>query len=133
MGRERLREKQVRLPPFSAMPNFLTESKAYIELPYAASKALVLFRNKPKQPFNAPDYYKVGFAFSYSEGGKNGFSKSTFAKVIRDLVAFGFLDPISKGGLRGEGKSMSQFRLSNRYLDYGGPNFKLVSWGEFIP
>lgn len=132
MGREKLEEKKVRLPPFVAMPTSLILSKAYIGLPFAASKALIFFRNKPQLPFNNPQYYKVRFAFSYSEAEKLGFSKSTFAKVIRGLVAYGFLDPVSKGGLRGDQKSMSQFRLSNRYLDYGGPNFKQINWREFV-
>lgn len=133
MGREKKMEKGARMPPFVAMPIFLITSKAFTTLPFAASKALVYFRNKPQLPFNDPQYYKAKFPFSYSEAEGLGFSKGTFAKVIRTLVAYGFLDPVTKGGLRGDRKSMSQFRLSNRYLNYGGQNFKQISWGEFIP
>ena len=73
------------------------------------------------------------FSFSYREAGKYGFSNGTFFKVIQDLMKFGFIDPIDKGGLRGESRSSSIFKLSERWKDYSKNDFEVISWKRFEP
>ena len=91
-----------------------------------------LFLGRPKVSFADPQYLKTAFPFTYPEAKKLGFAKGTWARVLRDLVENGFIDPVSKGGLRGNGKSASQFRLSDRWKQYGQRDFELIdlkTWG----
>ena len=61
------------------------------------------------------------FTFSYPEGLRYGFSHSTFAKVIRDLEKFGFIDWVAQGGLRGRGKGYNRFKLARRWEELQEP------------
>jgi hypothetical protein len=97
----------------------------------AARAALPYFLGKPKAPFNRPDYYTVDFSFSYLEARRYGFARATFAKIIEQVMAHGFIDPIQKGGLRGFSKSCSTFRLSRRWEKFGSAEFSSVSWKEY--
>jgi hypothetical protein len=115
MGRRR---KGDRLPPFVALPWDLLNSKAYKELPPSAAKALPYFLGKIKKPFNDPEKYNMEFTFSYPEGLRLGFSHTTFAKIIRDLEKFGFIDWVAQGGLRGKGRGYNRFKLSRGWENY---------------
>lgn len=122
-----------RLPPFVGVTWQVLNGQAYRKLPSSAAKALPYFLGKVKCGYNDPQRYLKVFPFSYSEGRKIGFAFATFSKIIQDVVSFGFIDPVDKGGLRGEGKSNNLFRLSKRWETYGTENFELVEWRCFIP
>lgn len=122
-----------KLPPFVPMTWELLNSTGYQCLPYSASKALPYFFGKIKTPYNDPQKFLIDFTFSYPEGKRYGFSFGTFAKVIRALIAFGFIDPVDKGGLRGYKKGYNVFRLSKRWEKYGTPDFREIDWGTFFP
>jgi len=94
--------KLKRLPPFVPLPWDMLNHKAYKELPFAASKALPYFLGKVKMDFNDPNRLTTKFSFSYREAKSLGFATGTFSNVIQDLVKYGFIDPIDKGGLRGD-------------------------------
>lgn len=127
-------KKQYRkLPPFVPLPWDLLNHRAYIPLPFAASKALPYFLGKVKYPFNDPQKYLTEFSFTYSEGNKYGFSASTFSSIIRDLISYGFVDPVDRGGLRGCGMSSSRFKLSRRWERYGTEDFQKIEWRCFLP
>lgn len=134
MGRDK-REKEKRQPKapgYVALPWDLLNAPAYVKLPPSAAKALIYFRGKPQLFFLDKLYLITDFVFTYPEAKKLGFAKATWAKVLRELVQFGFLDPVSKGGLRGYGKACSQFRLSDRWKYYGQKEFEnidLKTWG----
>jgi hypothetical protein len=121
-----------RLPPFVPLPWNLLNSEGYQKLPFAAAKALPYFFGKVKTNFN-PQRYQSHFTFSYPEAKRYGFSFSTFSKVIKDLISFGFLDPVDRGGLRGFGKGYNVFKLSMRWENYGRPEFQGCDWKTFIP
>jgi hypothetical protein len=127
------RKKYHALPPFVALPYDLINSAAYRELPSSAAKALPYFFAKVKKSYRDPQRYSLEFSLSYSEGKKYGFAPATFARVIRDLVRLGFVDPVDKGGLRSDGNSYNLFRLSQRWEDFGKPNFKKIDWRCFLP
>lgn len=121
-----------RLPPFVATPWDVLNAPAYIEMPASAAKALPYFFGRPKVPFTDCQYHKTDFSFSYPEAKELGFASATWFKVLCDLVKFGFIDPISKGGLRGKGKTTSRFSLSSRWKKYGQKDFvaiNLRTWG----
>jgi hypothetical protein len=122
-----------RLPPFVPLPWQMLNSKAFIELPPSASKALPYFFGKVKLSFRDPQRYFAEFSFSYTEGKRYGFALATFSKVIQALVRFGFIDPVDKGGLRGECKSFNRFKLSKRWETYGTENFLPSEWKTFLP
>lgn len=122
-----------RLPPFVPLTRDMLKHKAYIELPFAASKALPYFLGKICMPFNDPDRFMTPFSFSYKEAKSLGFATATFSKVIVDLVKHGFIDPIDRGGLRGECKSNNTFCLSQRWKAFGESNFEIVDWKCFLP
>lgn len=61
----------------------------------------------------------VTFNFTYSEAKQRGFSESTFIRAMRELWAKGFIDVISRGGLRGTGRTNSQYRLAVCWKTYG--------------
>jgi hypothetical protein len=115
------------------LPWEMLNHPAYTKLPSSASKALPFFLGKPKKPRHDPEFYATTFSFSFREGGRHGFANGTFAKCIRDLMTNGFIDPVDKGGLRGDGKSCNKFKLSRRWEKFGTPEFIPVSWPEFQP
>lgn len=123
-----------RLPPFVPMTWELLNSKAYKALTPSAAKSLPYFIGKVKVPFNDPDKYTSQFCFTYSEAEAHGTANATHNAVIRDLIAKGFIDPISKGGLRWCGLTSSRFKLSTRWEEYGTSLFKEVEdWNRTPP
>jgi len=111
----------------------LLNSKSFQALPYAAAKALPYFFGKVKMPHNNPEKYSADFHFSYPEAKGYGFPSATFAKVIKMLIAFGFIDPIEKGGLRGYRTGYNVFRLSRRWEKFGTNDFETMDWETFMP
>ncbi len=111
----------------------MLNSKAYHHLPFSAAKALPFFLGKVKRNLNDPQRYVDTFPFSYKEGRRYGFAYSTFSTVIQILVASGFIDPVDKGGLRGASKSCNQFKLSQRWEDFGTEKFISNNWKCFTP
>jgi len=107
--------KNGRLPPFVAMTWKLLNSDAYKGLSCPAAKILPYFLGKPKRPLTDPEYYTVEFKFSYPEGVRLGFAKSTFAKCIRELHDRGLIRKVKHGGLRGNGKGYNFFVLSRQW------------------
>ena len=118
--------------PFVALTWELLNSKAFMQLPRSAAKILPYFLGKAKMDFRDPSRYETMFPFTYSEARKYGFSKSTFSMALRDLMKLGFVDPVSKGGLRGTGLTSSMFKLSRRWEDFGKASFKEISWECFL-
>jgi hypothetical protein len=132
MGRDKSQRRKNGLSKFVATPWDVLNSPAYIKMKPSAAKALPYFLGEPKLPFSDPEYLRIKFPFSYPKGKKLGFAKATWAIVLRELVENGFIDPVSKGGLRGNGKTSSQFRLSDRWKKYGQHDFEsidLKTWG----
>lgn len=127
------RRKGNSLPPFVPLTWEMLNSTAYKDLPPSAGKALPYFLGKVKCSYNDPQRWLGEFSFSYTEGKRFGFSPSTFSKVIQALVRIGFIDPVDKGGLRGDCKSYNIFKLSKRWKEYETPNFKSLEWRCFIP
>ncbi|MFA4918117.1 MAG: hypothetical protein WC581_02580 [Thermodesulfovibrionales bacterium] len=129
----RTKRRGDRLPPFVPLTWEMLNSKAYKDLKYAPAKALPFFLGKIKISYNDPQRYSIEISFSYSEGNKYGFASATFSRVIKELIYKGFIDPIDKGGLRSDGKSLSLFTLSERWKRYGKDDFQLIEWKCFIP
>ena len=127
------RKKGNRLPPFVPLTWEMLNSIAYKDLPPSSAKALPYFLGKVKANHNSLQYYMVEFSFSYTEGKRLGFALGTFSKIIQSVIRFGFVDPVDKGGLRGDGKSYNFFKLSKRWEEYGTPNFRPLEWKCFIP
>jgi len=105
--------------------------RAYIDLPASAKGMLPYFIGKVRASVREPAHYRTSFAFPYSEAERYGCATRTFYKILTDLVRFGFIDPVEKGGLRGAGLSSSAFRLSPRWKKYGTAAFEKVTWGQF--
>jgi hypothetical protein len=127
------KKKRVNNPPFVQLPWKMLNSQAYKDLPPSPAKALPYFLGKVKRNQNDPYRYTDEFSFSYTEGKKLGFAPATFSKAIQALVTFGFVDPVDKGGLRGDSKSCNLFKLSTRWEAYGAKNFQSVDWRCFTP
>jgi hypothetical protein len=127
------KKKGHRLPPFVPLTWEMLNGTAYKNLPPSAAKALPYFLGKIKGGYNDPQRNLGEFSFSYTEGKRFGFSPSTFSKVIQALVRIGFIDPVDKGGLRGDCKSYNIFKLSKRWEEFETPNFKPLDWKCFIP
>lgn len=118
---------------FSALPWEMLNSPAYINLPHSAAHALPYFIGKVKGKLDDPERFKAEFSFSYKEGKRYGFASATFSKAIQALVAHGLIDPIDKGGLRSDYKSLNKFSLSFRWKNYGKPEFEALNWKCFQP
>jgi hypothetical protein len=119
------------LPPFVALTWEMLNHRAYIELPASAKGMLPYFIGKVRAPVRDPAHYTTIFNFTYSEAQKYGCAKRTFFKIINDLMRYGFISPVEKGGLRGVGLSSSSFRLSVRWKKYGTAAFEKITWGQF--
>ncbi len=127
------RGKNRRLTPFVAMPWDMLNNRAYIDLKPSAAKALPYFWGRLHVPFNDPAQYETEIRFPYPEGKRLGFASATFSKIIQELMAKGFLDPVDKGGLRANGKSYNVFKISRRWERYGKEDFEAVVWRCFVP
>ncbi|MBU2511699.1 hypothetical protein KJ966_10180 [bacterium] len=63
--------------------------------------------------------------FTYKTAKKRlGISKPTFSKILSDLVELGFIDQTTLGG--GYARECNLFAISERWRNYGKPNFKNV-------
>jgi hypothetical protein len=114
------RQVKNRLAPFVPIFHDELESTAYRELPASAAKLLPYFKRVcVKATRGAPDTSTL-FGFTYTEAVKYGFARKTFAESIKALKLHGFIDIVSVGGLRGAGHTNSQYRLSNRWVTFGG-------------
>lgn len=123
--------KRPKTPPFVALPFNLLNHPAYMKLKPSSAKVLPYFFGKVKVPWNDIQRHQTTFPFSYTEAARYGFATATFSAAIKDLVALGFVDPVERGGLRGMGRTTSQFRLSPRWKEYGKPGFVEVRWEGF--
>lgn len=132
-GKGKPKKNAARLPPFVPLLWDLLNSPAYKSLPASAAKALPYFLGKVKLSPKDPERYKQVFEFSYREGRKAGFALATFSKVIQDLVKYGFIEPVDKGGLRGDCRSSNKFMLSKRWEVFGCEQFKRLDWKSFHP
>lgn len=123
-----IRKISNKLPPFVAITREMLNSKAYRKLPPSAAKILPHFLDKVRTAYHDPVKYSTTFNFPYSEAKRLGYGKTTFYKILKALMRKGFIDPVSKGGLRGEGYTKSSFTLSQRWEKYGRADFKEVLW-----
>lgn len=133
MGKTRTGKKEYSTAPFVMMPWEILNSKAYKDLPPSAGKALPYFLGKPQRHFRDPMRYEAEWPFTYGEADRYGFASSTFSQIIKAVIANGFVDPVDKGGLRGNSRSSSKFRLSKRWEKYGGDDFASLCWETFQP
>lgn len=108
---------------FVALTYELLDSKAFKELNGAALKALILFLKKV-HTYNPIDRYQSQFTFTYPEAAKRGLAHSSFSRALKELIEIGFIECVSRGGMRFEGNSCSQYRLSKRWEKYGTPEFE---------
>ena len=125
------KKKNRRGPAF--VPLFLNvlNSNAYINMRYSAKSLLPYLMAKVKTDFHDPARYQIVFEFSYTESRRYGFSNDTTEKALRQLIWTGFIDPVTKGGLRGFGKTSSTYRLSERWNLYGTQAHETIDWDEW--
>ena len=126
-------KRQNKLPPFVALPWEILNHKAYKDLTFSAAKALPFFLGKVWSPYRSLQRYREPFHLPYSEAQGLGFPKRTFTRVIEELVRKGFIDPVSKGGLKSFGLGFNTFKLSQRWRKYGTSNFETMEWGHVFP
>ena len=69
-------------------------------------------------------YNDSGLVFTYAEANALGISTSQFDVILKRLVEVGFIDIEHQGG--GFGRDYSRYELSDRWRNYGTPDFKLV-------
>jgi len=127
------KQKLNRLPPFVALTWEVLNHEVYKSLKPAAAKALPYFLGKIKSPYGDPHRYFETFHLSYTEAQTYGFSRTTFSRIICELIEKGFIDPVEKGGLRGFGRSFNKFRLSQRWKRYGKVGFEEKNWKTIPP
>ena len=133
MGRSRGKRPRI-AGGFVSYPWHHLNSKAYRDLPASAAKALPHFLGKPHITYANRMIFEVDFDFSYREARRRfGFSNGTFHRVLTDLMKFGFIDPVEKGGLRGLGRTGSRFKVSKRWEKYGLDDFEEIRWSSFKP
>jgi len=70
-------------------------------------------------------YINSGLVFTYTEANALGISTSQFHTIIKMLYEVGFIDIDHQGG--GLARDYSRYSTSERWQDYGTPNFKLVT------
>lgn len=117
MARKPSYKKKNRLPPFAAILNDEMLSTAYMELKPSAAKAYPHFKRIAGIVLKKSGGHV--FDFTYAEAKKLGFARRTFSEIINDVNAKGFIDIVEHGGMRGQRRSNSKYRLSERWKDYG--------------
>ena len=119
MSKSRQKSKD-RLAPFVPIFHDELESTAYRELTPSAAKLYPFFKRSCVRATRGKPDESTPFGFTYTEAIKYGFSRATYSRAMKDLVASGFLDILESGGLRGVGCSCSKYRLSRRWVTFGG-------------
>lgn len=67
--------------------------------------------------------------FTYDEASEFGMSESTFLRVIKELVALGFIDIDEEnqdGFIPGKGRMPIKYTISHRWRHYGTPIFTKI-------
>ena len=110
----------------------LLNSSAFIKLPGTASKVLFWFlarrqyvSDKVKGSMQWTNYNNGEIVFSYAEAidkDKFKLTRPRFRRAIDNLIKFGFIDINHHGG--GMAKDMTTYYISDRWRDYGTPDFK---------
>jgi len=119
MGKSR-RSKAERLPPFVPIFHDELESTAYRTLSANAAKLLPYFKRICVKATRGKPNEITLFGFTYTEALKYGFARRTFSRAVQELQKHGFIDVAEVGGLRGAGHSCSQYKLSKRWVTFGG-------------
>lgn len=107
---------------FVAITYEMIDSRAFKELNVSALKALILCMRKVKT-HDPVDRFTLQFSLTYTEAQKQGLCHSSFCRGMKELQQLGFIDCITRGGMRFQGKNRSYYRLSKRWKGYGTPNF----------
>ena len=119
MGKPRLSKKD-RLPPFVPIFHDELESTAYRTLSANAAKLLPYFKRICVKATRGKPNETTLFGFTYAEAVKYGFARRTFSRAVQELQKHGFIEVAEVGGLRGAGHSCSQYKLSKRWVTFGG-------------
>jgi hypothetical protein len=97
------------------------DSIAYVKLNGNAAKLYGLLKRAARTVAS-----KIGsrerdviFDYTYSEAKRCGFAESTFIRAIKELWEKGFIDRVDRGGLRGNGRSNSHYKLASFWKTYG--------------
>jgi len=110
--------------PFVQIFNEMLGSKAYKQLSHAAFRAYVHIRSK----YNGNNGNDL--SYTYQEAAEI-MDRHTYAKALLQLTALGFLDLVRGGRLE---KQCNIFALSERWRDYGTPQFKEGNkWPRYSP
>lgn len=117
----------------------LLHSKAYQGLKYGpAIKVLNWFYEKIRFEVNkkkrGKDRYQIlndgKIDFTYREAIFRGLTAQKFSKALRELHEIGFIDVKKPGSaLKGD---WTAFKLSDRWREFGTPNFKYVEFPRSI-
>ncbi len=115
----------------------IAESFAASKLSATAFRVLLLFYKRRKMKKVGPtgrSTYAVDnngqLVFTYGEAEQRyGISESTFKNALKRLVETGFLS-ISEHGTGVLGGRPNKFRLDDRWLKYGTPDFIEVKWDK---
>jgi len=108
----------------------VVDSRAYSEMQYApAIKVLIWFCaklrwriDKKKQGISRRIYLnKDNLSFTYLEAERRGLTQKQFARALKELHHFGFIDVMRHG--TGVEKDFSVFSLSDRWRRYGTEDF----------
>jgi len=126
MGKSRIKQKN-RLAPFVPIFHDELESTAYRTLPPNAAKLLPYFKRICVKASKGAPNESTTFGFTYTEAAKYGFARRTFHNSVKILELHGFIDIVSVGGLRGFGHTCSQYKLSKRWVTYGGLDWAIIA------
>ena len=124
------------LPPFLPLALDVIESVAFRALPPSAAKGFIFFLRKPIKErifYRDSRFYTWQFEFSYTEAESYGFARATWNRVLRELLAHGFIDLVSKGDLKSRRPSSSKFVLSERWRNFGTSYFDQGGWQRSFP
>lgn len=116
----------------------LLHSEAYKKLNYGpALKVLNWFHekirlqvNKRKRGKNRYQIIDGDISFPYKEAGFRGLSSQQFSRALRELHRIGFIE-IKKPGAALKG-DFTVFAFSDRWKEYGTPNFKTIEFPKSI-
>ncbi len=119
MGRRDKKHKPGIGGTFTPVLDAEIESVAFKALSGSGVKVFIFFKRLHRQLQHKSSDAEPIFAYPYSRAKKNGVSESTFRRAVRDLWEKGFVSIISIGGLRGAGRTNSQYKMSAYWKTYG--------------
>ncbi len=117
------RKKKDKSLPFVMVEKWIMNTSAWKELKGSSVKLYLFLRSKTCGDVDTAKTKIFEMPYSIMEK-EAGLARSTIRNSLIQLENMGFIDLITKGGLRSGGLSCNEYAMSKRFINYKKDNFE---------